>query len=99
MHYFLLWDWSYLNPTLQKDFKWVYGTTPLSDLGVIYLSWVIYFVSIVAIRWHMAERTRIDKSHYGLVFYNGSMAICSACIWVTSTCALWKTVVKCYNNF
>ncbi|KAI8090548.1 hypothetical protein BDF21DRAFT_490948 [Thamnidium elegans] len=70
------WDFSHLNPTKAVGFRWMYGSTPMSDLNVIYTSWIVYFVSILAIRWYMAERTRIDRSHKVLVFYNGSMITC-----------------------
>lgn len=32
------WDFNHLNPSLSKDFKWIYGQTPLSDLSVSIIS-------------------------------------------------------------
>lgn len=49
---------------------------------------------IVSIRWYMAERTRIDRSHNVLVFYNGSMILCSTYICMTASFSLWQTVVS-----
>lgn len=41
----------------------------------------------------MAERTRIDKTHKVLQFYNGSMIICSTFVWYTSSISIWNIVV------
>ena len=41
----------------------------------------------------MAERTRIDKTHKMLQFYNGSMIICSTFVWYTSSISIWNIVV------
>ncbi|KAI7892422.1 ELO family [Mucor mucedo] len=90
----MYWNLAHLNPATASQFQWVYGITPMSDLTVIYTSWIVYFVSIVSIRWYMAERTRIDRSHTVLVFYNGSMILCSVYICMTASYSLWQTVNK-----
>ncbi|KAF1798373.1 hypothetical protein FB192DRAFT_1460727 [Mucor lusitanicus] len=88
----LVWNWHHLNPAGMHRFQWVYGVTPMSDLSVIYVSWVAYFIVIIAVRWYMAERTRIDKTHKMLQFYNGSMIICSTFVWYTSSTSTWNIV-------
>lgn len=62
---------------------------------VIYTSWVAYFIVIISVRWYMAERTRIGRSHKALRFYNGSMIICSVFVWYISSTSTWKIVVIC----
>ncbi|KAI8057527.1 ELO family [Gilbertella persicaria] len=84
-----MWHWEYL--TIQ-NFQWIYGSTPMSDLSVIYTSWVVYFIGILSIRWYMAERTRIEKSHKGILSYNASMILCSICVWCLSSWFLWQLI-------
>ncbi|KAL9550202.1 hypothetical protein MBANPS3_004831 [Mucor bainieri] len=87
-----IWNWHHLNPAGMNRFQWVYGVTPMSDLSVIYASWVAYFIVIISVRWYMAERTRIDKTHRVLQFYNGSMIVCSTFVWYTSSISTWNIV-------
>ncbi|KAG2204904.1 hypothetical protein INT46_002673 [Mucor plumbeus] len=84
------WNWNHLNPTIASEFQWIYGSTPMSDLSVIYTSWVAYFIVIISVRWYMAERTRIDRSHKVLQFYNGTMIIFSIFVWYTSSTSTWN---------
>ena len=62
---------------------------------VIYTSWVAYFIVIISVRWYMAERTRIDRSHKVLQFYNGTMIIFSIFVWYTSSTSTWNIMVIC----
>ncbi|KAI9339483.1 ELO family [Pilaira anomala] len=91
------WNYSQINPVKAMDFRWIYGSTPMSDLKVIYTSWIIYFITIIAIRWYMAERNRIDKSNLAVLLYNGSIIICSTYVWITASYSLWQ-IVETNNN-
>ena len=76
-----------------KHFLWDYGSTPLSNLSTIYFSWATYFIGIICLRWYMAEKTRIQKSHSILICYNLLMTIASLYVWHLSTWSLWKTLM------
>ncbi|ORX54596.1 hypothetical protein DM01DRAFT_1407422 [Hesseltinella vesiculosa] len=83
------WDWYQLLPTRADEFKWIYGRTPLSNMWVLYGSWLLYFGGVIYVRWIMAERRRIDRGHPFIVIYNGSMLLTHFCVWTTGAWTMY----------
>ncbi|KAI8846894.1 GNS1/SUR4 family-domain-containing protein [Chytridium lagenaria] len=48
------WEWEQLWSPF--GFRWAVGTTPLSNLRVIAIAWVIYFSTIIGLRMYMSGR-------------------------------------------
>ncbi|KAI8137558.1 GNS1/SUR4 family-domain-containing protein [Fennellomyces sp. T-0311] len=87
------WDWQQLDPRFSAQFYFVYGKTPLSEVWVVYMSWVAYFTGIIGIRWIMAQRQRFDrKIHSWAAAYNAIMFLLVGWVWVTGVQALWSAV-------
>jgi len=89
------WDWNQTLITNMDSFRWVHGETPLSDLNVLFVTWICYWSTILTLKFLMSFKTEGFKLKAIAAAHNMFLCIWSLVMFVGLCFALKRQ----HDNF